>query len=279
MKFNLMRIAASSCFAITLLFTSCIVNDETDDAAPVNFSAENTTRAVQADNVVEGTLNIMENGFVENASSPAPLRNASYFPSCTTITVTINGDSGTIVLDFGTSCQLNDGNVVSGIIRLEFGPIINGTRTINYTFEDYTYNGNGVTGGGEIFRQIANQNGNPQSTVNESITVSFTNTTVTATRVGNRVAEWTEGVGTGTWIDNVYQVTGNWDTTFSNGFYRSGTVTQALVRKMNCAYLVSGVLEIEQENLLGIIDWGNGDCDNQALFTVNGYEFPIILGN
>ncbi len=276
MKSITSKITTILCVSFALIILSCESKDE--ETAP-NYNAQDSTRAAQADDVVEGTLNIIENGFVENENGPNSARTTSLFTPCTTITITTNGNGGTIVFDFGTSCTLNNGAVVSGKIVLAYGPIISGTRTINYTFENYTYNGNGVAGGGEIFRQIANSNGNPQSTVNESIVVSFPNTTITATRVGLRIAEWTEGVGSGTWLDNVYEITGNWETNFSNGFHRTGEVTQPLVWKLNCMYLVSGVLEIEQENLIGIIDWGEGACDNMATLTLNGYEFPIILGN
>lgn len=261
---------------ITLIFMSCQVKD--DGPAAVNYSAEDSEKAAKADNVIESTFNIMENGYEENAG-PTPFNGVSYFPNCTTITITTNGNSGTIVLDFGVTCTLNNGAVVSGKINLAFGPIVGGTRTINYTFENFTYNENGVTGGGVILREIANANGNPQSTVNETITVSFPNTDVTATRNGLRIAEWTEGVGSGTWIDNVYEITGNWDTTFTNGFNRSGEVTQPLVRKLSCLYIVSGRLVIEQQSLTGEFDWGDGTCDNLATFTFNGQTYPIILGN
>jgi len=270
------RIALLFSATIILFLMSCETDKE--ETVDVNFSAENTTRAAQTDNVAEGTLNIMENAYVENEEFPNPGRNISMFPSCTIITIITNGNGGTIILDFGDSCQLNNGAIVSGKINLVFGAIISGTRTINYTFENYTYNGNGVSGGGEIFRQIANSNGNPQSTVNESIIISFPNTNFTAARDGFRVVEWVEGVGSGTWSDNVYEISGNWVTNFSNGFYRTGEVTQVLVRKLSCPYLVSGKLLIEQENLVGEFNWGNGECDNLATLTINGREYQIILG-
>lgn len=277
MRNILSKITIVLCVTITLFFMSCQVDNQDDTT--VNFSTEDSTMAALADDVAEGTLNIMEIGYEENGGEPNPLRSASLFTSCTTITLTTNGNGGTIILDFGDSCELSNGAIVSGKINLVYGAIVGGTMTINYTFENYTYNENGVTGGGEIFREISNDNGNPQSTVNELITVSFPNSVITATRDGLRVVEWTEGVGSGTWIDNVYQVTGNWDTTFTNGFSRSGEVTEALVRKLSCMYLVSGKLLVEQGGLSGEIDWGNGSCDNLATFTYDGTTYPIILGN
>ncbi len=57
--------------------------------------------AALADDVAEDTLNIMENGYEENGGEPSPFRSASLFSSCTTITLTTNGNGGTIVLDYG----------------------------------------------------------------------------------------------------------------------------------------------------------------------------------
>jgi len=275
MNYTLKRISIFTCVTLSLLIISCTTTDESTDNA-VNFSVEDTARAAKADAVIDGSLNIMENGIDENVEASRTFPN-SLFPECTQITLTSNGNGGTIVLDFGDACELNNGAIVSGIINLEYSPILSGTRTITYSFENYVYNGNGVAGGGEIFRQIANANGNPQSTVNESIVVSFPNTPITATRNGLRIAEWVEGVDSGTWLDNVYHITGNWNTTFTNGFQRTGEVTQTLVRKLNCLFFVSGVLEITQENFTASIDYGSGECDNQATITINGQDFPIGL--
>ena len=274
---NLIKKTALFTFVLASIFiSSCTTNDDRG-TVDGEFSTEDSTHAARADNIAEGTYNIMENGFVENVEGEAS--SLSIFPSCTTIIIIPNGDSGTIILDFGESCTLNNGTVVSGKIILEYGPLISATRTIIYSFENYTYNGHGVTGGGEILREYSNQNGYPSSTVNESITVSFSDSEITAARVAERVVEWTEGVGSGTWIDNVYHITGNWDTIFSNGFHRTGEVTAPLVRALSCPYLISGSLDISQDGITGTIDFGDGNCDNLAMLIINGQEYTIILGN
>jgi hypothetical protein len=276
MKTYVKKTALVSFIAAGLLLFSCSTNDDSGDDGTVNFSAENTARAAQADNVVEGSFNIMESGYVEVEEGRS--NNISLFPNCTVIEITPDGNGGgTILLDFGDGCQLNNGATVTGSILLEYGPIDGGSRTINYTYQSFTYNNNAVSGGGEIVRTIANASGNPQSVATETITVSFPGTEVTATRVGTRTIEWVEGVGSGTWADNVFHITGNWNTEFTNGFTRSGEVTETLVRELSCIYLVSGVLEIQQEGFTGAIDWGNGSCDNQATLIINGQEYPIIL--
>jgi len=265
-----------ACLAIlSVAMISCDLEDENDDATSFEFSAEDNGRAAQADNVLEGTLNIMENGYVE--AEEGRNMNESLFPECVVITILPNGDGGTIIFDFGQGCQLNNGAFVTGMFTLVYGPFDGGTRTINYTFNDYTYNNNAVSGGGEIFRQIANADGNPQSTVNENITVAFPSTDVTATRIGMRTVIWIEGVGTGTWLDNVYEVAGNWDLELTNGFERTGLVTQPLVRRLACAYVESGTVEVTQGGFTGIIDWGDGTCDNMATLEVNGQIYDIEL--
>lgn len=259
-----------------VIFTSCEKDEE--PAQTANFSAENTVLAAKADNIIEGTFTIMENGIDENQGPDRLPNSVSLFTACTIITVEANGnDTGTITLDFGDGCTLNNGATVAGIINLEYQAIVNNSRTITYSFQDFTYNNNGVVGSGRIIRKLMNANGNPESRVNETITVSFPNSTITATRVGERIAEWVAGVGSGTWTDNVYHIEGNWNTNFTNGFERSGEVTKTLVRELSCVYLVEGALEISQDGLTGTIDFGDGACDNQATFTFNGVDYPIVF--
>ncbi|MEZ4875606.1 MAG: hypothetical protein R2793_09235 [Flavobacteriaceae bacterium] len=277
MKTIAKKIALLSFVSVAFFLNSC-KKDDSNTPEEINFSAESTTRAAQMDNISEGSQNIAESGYVQ-IEEPGRMPN-SYFPSCATFTLTVDGNGGgTIVIDFGEGCQLFNGATVSGKINMDYGPILVGVRTINYQYDNFTYNGNGVEGGGTITRDIENNNGNPQSTINENITVTFTGTTLTGTRSAQRIAEWVEGVGSGTWTDNVYHIEGNWETNLSNGFSRSGVVTQTLVRKASCLYLVSGAITVSQENLTGILDFGDGVCDNLATITFNGQEFPIILGN
>ncbi|MEM0518470.1 hypothetical protein [Aequorivita flava] len=264
-------------FTVSILFFTACSKDQETPAEEVNFTSENSVRAAKTDQIAEGTFTIIEQAFVENETESGGKTQLSLFPNCTEITVGQQGNVFTILLNFGSSCTLNNGNIVSGSILLEYGPLTSGTYTVNYTFQNFVFNGNGVSGGGSVLYEIANQNDNPQSTLTESITVSFPNTTVTATRNGTRISEWVEGVGSGTWVDNVYNITGNWQTQFTNGFERSGEVTQQLVYKLACPFIVEGKLQITQDGLSAIIDFGDGACDNQAVFIFNGQEYPFTM--
>ncbi len=45
-----------------------------------------------------------------------------------------------------------------------------------------------------------------------------------------------------------------------------------------CYFFVSGNVEIERPNVSGVLDYGNGECDNLAIFTTsNGEVIEISL--
>lgn len=278
MKFLTKKIALL-CFAFfALMFTSCRKDDDGNEPETVNFSAEDTTRAAQMDNIVEASTDIAESGYMK-IEEPDQLA-SSFFPTaCPTFQISGGGNgAGAILIDFGTECQLLNGAVVSGLISISYSAITSGIRNIAYEYSgDFTYNGNSVSGGGTITRDISGSV--PKSVIDENIVVAFSGTSITGTRTGIRITEWVEGVGSGTWTDNVFHIEGNWETNLSNGFSRSGVVTQRLIREASCPYLVSGKITVTQEGLTGIIDFGDGTCDPLAKITFEGQEFPIILGN
>lgn len=275
---NLTMLRNVSFAALVLVLFSCTTDseDETNELLNAPTAAE-LLLAAQVDNTEGQSFGIIENAYVEGVEDTRSMTN-SFFPDCSIITISPNGDgSGSIVVDFGDSCALNNGAMVSGQVSLTYSIILNESRTITYIYENFTYNGNSVTGGGTVLRQLDNGNGNPQSTVTSSIEVYFPLQDITATRTVNSTREWIEGVGSGTWTDNVVLVTGNWSTNFSSGLARSGEVTEALRREAICPHFVSGVLAITQNNFNGTLDFGDGTCDNIAVITINGQEFTIEL--
>ncbi|NND63070.1 MAG: hypothetical protein HKN48_07720 [Flavobacteriaceae bacterium] len=278
MKTNLLRMGAIAAVSLSMFLTSCSKEDDSVEAneTSTDLTAEQSKLNAEADKATDEVFNLIDIAYAEQEEDAG--RNASLFSDCVTITISSENGTTFVSLDFGFGCELNNGAIVSGIVNLTYGPIVAGTRTITYTFDNFTYNDKGVAGGGSIYRQRNNANGNPQSTVNKTVQITFTNGVV-AEVVGTRVAEWIEGVGSGTWMDNVVLVTGDRDIDFSSGFSHYAIVTEALRREATCAYFVSGTIEITRNNGEGTLDFGDGTCDNQAVLTVNGQEIIIILGN
>ena len=128
-----------------------------------------------------------------------------------------------------------------------------------------------------IFRELSNENGNPQFTHTLDLTVIWPNG-VQASREGEKVREWVEGFGSGVYSDNIFEITGNWTTTFVNGNTHTYEVLTPLRRQVICSYFGSGSIDVQRTNFGGTFDYGSGDCDNLAIFTFNnGNEVDIIL--
>jgi hypothetical protein len=110
------------------------------------------------------------------------------------------------------------------------------------------------------------------------MTVTFPNGNV-YTRVGTRIREMVEGIDTpSVWLDNVFLITGNWTTTLPNGSTQTSTITTPLKIRMNCNYIVSGVLAFTRNNNTAILDYGiDNGCDNLATATINGVTYTITL--
>lgn len=281
LKYNIMNtkfvtIALTAVLSSALLFTSCskdeTVEETTEDTA--TLTAEQSKQSAEADRDTDAVFQLIEMAYAENEEESG--RSASFFTDCVTITITTESGVTFITLDFGFGCELQNGAIVSGIVNLTYGPVVAGTRTITYSFENFTYNDKGIAGGGTIYRERNNADGNPQSTLNLGLEITFPNGVVADVR-GTRVAEWIEGAGSGTWMDNVFLITGDRQIEFSSGFTHDALVTEALRREATCAHFVSGEIALTRNNGSGTLNFGDGICDNIAILTVNGEEFIILL--
>ncbi len=202
----------------------------------------------------------------------------SFLPACVTISTQVSGGFSQLTLDFGDGCELPNGNFVSGIIMMsqEIEAELT-SRIIQVSFNNFTRNGVLIVGTRSVTRVLSNDAGNPQSTAEVDMQVTWPNG-ATYTRQGTRTREWIEGVNTGTWTDNVFSITGSGTTTGVLGNTHSATITTALRREATCAFIVSGVVELSRNDNTGILAYGDGSCDGGATWTgPNGQTIDIFL--
>jgi hypothetical protein len=260
----------------TFFFTGC----EKEVTVTDDTSVESAQKSAEIDVISDNVSVIVEEAFIteEGITSRSLESYETFLPPCMTRTVEVSGMIRTVTLDFGDGCDMPNGNHLSGIITIVYERNPSAlTRTITYSFTDFYFNNKNIEGGGSIFREWANDNGNPQSTKNQNITVTWPNA-ATAHRVGVKVREWVAGVGSGTWGDNVFLITGNWTTEFPNGDVNSGIVTTPLRRELACRFIVSGEIALSHNEMAGTLNFGEGDCDNIAIFTAaDGTEHTIVL--
>lgn len=198
------------------------------------------------------------------------------------------GQTVTKTIDFGDGCTLNSGNTVSGIITISFVFEPGATsHTINYSFDNFFHNGIEYDGDRTFTRTMITTEANPTPHPQVTMVMDMTATLPAGgiyRRVGTRIREIIDGFGDGVLANNVYKITGNWVTTTPTGANQTNTITTPLNARMSCVtvnkpIIVSGVITIVRNDNTATLDFGNGDCDNLAVLTVNGNNYNIVIGN
>lgn len=282
-------------FVLALTILSCS-KDDTDSSDSI--SADDAKASAKIDAMNDDVSSIVEEQEAMTYDNPASDKTADLTPSqlsnCATITripafgtAPTVGQTVTKTIDFGAGCTLNSGNVVSGkiIITFVFDPGAT-SHTINYSFDNFTHNGIAFNGNKTFTRTMitteANPNPHPQVTMTIDMTAAFPNGTYH--RVGSRVREIVEGYGDAVLVNNIYKITGSWVTTTPSGATQTSTISTPLRVKMSCIttnkpLIVSGIITIVRNDNSATLDFGSGECDNLAVFTINGNNYNIVIGN
>ncbi len=269
--------------AIGAIFTigSCSKDNNSADSSLTSADAEATNSMDKAANDVS---DIVEDVYFQQYPSSAgknSVTSLSALPLCATVsnpTTTSTSWERTVSFD---NCPFN-GNILNGDIIVSGAlPLPNANTlattgyTINYQFVNFTHNAILIEGNRSITRKFASSqlsaNNHPIHIMPLNMTATFPNGGV-YTRVGTRTRECVENFG-GILSDNVYKIYQSITNTRPNGAQHSHIVlvTSPLKIDMACQYkVISGVLTITGPSNSAVIDYGNGDCDNNATIAING---------
>ncbi len=285
-------------FAASLLIFASSCNK--DDAKEENtLTQDEIATSAKIDNVADDISKIVEEQFgsdfgIQNRGSAT---SSNFLPDCATVTrVPAIGETlsvGQIItktIDFGTTGCLFPltGAVLKGkiIITIPYQPTSN-VHTATYTFVDFYHNNRKVIGTKTFVRTFtpATPTTSPKLIVvmNMDLTITLPDGRV-ITRTGSRTRELVEGLNTPLiFSDNVYKITGEWFTTFPNASVKTSTITTPLLLKIACApqnsIFAKGIITFTRNNNTATLDYGDGACDNVAVFTKNGVATTITLGN
>ena len=271
--FNLTNKVVMATMVFSLLFTAC-TDLGSDNQESDTTGYEELVLSTDADNAIAVMDDIAFEVYNEQESTDSSRMNSSFnsLPDCVTITLLAEQNSRELTLDFGTEGCLVHGNVLKGIMVLSWERDPEAMEVlITQTLENFYFNEKNVLGGKTILRELSNENENPQATHTIDYTIIWPNG-AEASRGGVVVREWVEGFGSGVWSDNVFEITGYWTTTFVNGNTHTYEVIIPLRREVICYYFVSGSVDIEWTNVSGVLDYGEGPCDNLATFTFSTGE-------
>ncbi len=187
-----------------------------------------------------------------------------FIASCAVVTESSSSYPKTITIDYGTGCvdargRTKKGKIiidVSGDMRLE-----GNTRTL--TFENFYVNSINIQG--SRFAQNIGPNSEGNMIIQVNGTITSTNGEFTRSRNFERFREWVAGMNTCEISDDEFIITGNGTVTGRRGVEIAHEITDGIhVMPGSCDYPMSGKIDIGGERRGGVINFGDGDCDNVA---------------
>ena len=178
-------------------------------------------------------------------------------------------------IDYGTGCLSFDGlSFKTGIIKITaakrwsaYGNPVT-IDLLNYTVNNISFSGQIITTKVDSVT-LTTQVKNGHCT-DGSWSISYEGTK-TIKQIGGYSTKYDES-------DDIISITGS-----SSGVSRenrafTSTITNALIKKSNCKYITSGSLDLTPDGFkTRTVDFGNGNCDDDATYTVNGNTISFKL--
>ncbi|MHB1278592.1 MAG: hypothetical protein ACYC1Q_09340 [Bacteroidia bacterium] len=277
MKIDLKKIAFLLYAASIAMFSACNRQDEPNDnpdAADVTAAQEMTI----AEQLFGELKNISDQG--ESGTLTSYKNGMAAFADCATVTV--DQPNKKVTIDFGTTdCLCKDLRLRRGVLEVTYtgnnywdsGSVATIIPT-NYFVNEYKLTGSKV---------ITNLNHLSDNQPAWSIVV---NGTVTKPNAGgsfgwtsNRTHTWLAGKTTPlNWADDEWLVEGNATLTTSTADEWNLNILLPLHRLMSCRYIDKGTIEIKRLGLSDrYVDYGDGTCNDDAVYIVNGVNYPFKL--
>jgi hypothetical protein len=277
MKINsaLLKSGVIALLTATVLFACKKSSTPSDEDTTASLS----TSATSSGDVYDDTYDVVMQNSEDNGLNGGRAITDGRADACATVTIT-PADTvtypKTMVIDYGTGCTSSTGITRKGKVTVTFsGKLRKAGTTVSVTYDGYYVNGYKVEG---TYSITNNSTGSGLS-----FTTSTTNGKVTFpngqyfTHSGTKTFVQTAGIGTATFTDDTYSITGSFSNANSEGKSVSGTITTPLVKSMSCKNILSGVIQFTYNGIKGTLDFGSGACDNIATLTVGTKTYPITL--
>lgn len=277
--------------------TSCSSDstNETMDGSAVNSTDVAANQSM--DNSIDDVSLIADNQYEVTEGSATGKIVGNYYsilPSCATVSdLGSTASRRVITITFGTAsapCTFR-GRTLKGQIVLTRTIGTTFPKTMTVTYNDFYINDNKLEGTSTWKREMIGDG----ATLHPKTTFTMSNMKLTTkvgvyTRNGDRVREMIAGFSTRlSPTDDIYSTYGTFTTTHPSGAVLTTLIETAtpLINKMACNFQqvpmpfpVSGKLKLTKNAHYSTIDYGNGDCDNLAMLSIDGAAAtPITLEN
>lgn len=254
-----------------MIFTSC---DDSDNVLEETVSLELEADASLESNY-EDVDQIVDAGLETFAESSDGRFNRREIIECAVISR--DSINKTVTIDYGDGCDA-EGRVIQGKVIVSYSNwrfVPGAFRTA--TFEDFYVDNVKVEGTRTLTNTSESSEVSPEFTITlDNGMLTFSDSTF-ASRESSRVRTWVRGVSP---IKDEWHVNGS-----ANGIRRDGlnyavAVSETLVYSRECRR--SGVfIPVQGEKVITFdgntvnIDYGNGECDNDVIVTINDEE-PFV---
>lgn len=263
--------------AITLAAVSCKKDSTTTNTESATAFAQLTTDKTKTDVLIDDTF-----GEIMAANQLNGMTNQPSTPNlgCYAITIwmaDVNTWPREVTLDYGYGCTGASLYMHKGKIHYTISDKFSNTgATITATFENYTVNEYKIEGT-YVIRNNGSANGWNLTDSLKDGKVTYPDGTTWFTKTGTRTMIQTAGQNTLVLTDDEFDVTGNGVIKNSAGHTLTASTQTPIHRTATCLNAVSGKLSLTFDSLTGLLDFGTGECDNQATLTIGTKTYPITL--
>ncbi|MDB5206485.1 MAG: hypothetical protein JWR72_1560 [Flavisolibacter sp.] len=303
-KLSLTTQLTTVAFAATILFTGC--KKEASDALSAQEEEQAATYSTESeaesevafndvfDNVMGVNAELGTGGvgiFGRVASENGRVVNVDSLPRCVTVTIvpqTPGVFPKTVTLDFGAGC-FSHGHLRSGKIKTVYtGRLIEPGSSATTTFENFKMDTISVEGTHKVINTTGSTPGSNQrqfkiEVIDGKLTKPNGNYVQWSTvRINTQI----EGNGSVIPADDIFRISG-----IANGKVKrnniiilwNSEIIEPLIKKFICPWISKGRIRTVRQSLpantpwAAILDYGTGNCDNQAMLTVNGNTHQITL--
>lgn len=252
-------------------FSSCVRERDTN----VTYAEDQTL----GEFLYSNAFDIANDAATKNSGEPLSNYKTSSF--CATINHNKVSMPRTISIDFGTTnCICTDGRNRRGKILVSYtgNSYADSLGTVSLSFDNYFVDEVQVFGTSEIVnkgRSVASQPYHEIITNGKFLKPLILDTIVWK---AERTRTFVEGSTTPVWEDDVFEYIGTGNTINEYKIYSATNITKPLVKSNQCKYFKKGTVELQpQGHALRTIEYGDGNCDNDATVILNSKSFNIKL--
>ena len=282
---------------IAIFFTLFIFSCKKEDTKPATpaiteteaaeYSAESMEAEASFDDIQDISMTAADEEGIFSAGRAEGLRPFPFLRlrlriganAVITVTPDDNTYPKTVTIDFGQGEVCPDGKFRKGKIVLHFtGPIRKPGSIVTITLVEFQV-GRVRIEGTKVITNLS-ENGNIKFSVlvtdGKVLYPNGRNYKYEKLKYVKQVA----GSATDEISDDVYSIEGYSKATFKNGVVIAISTKEALIKKVNCAWISEGILNVKVGDYEFSLDYGipgNGDCDDKALLKWNSYEKIILL--